>query len=919
MKRSDKKRRGNVRRVRTLTSHSTKTQTPGTIPTKILHSSRFKTAGFIVFLFFIFSSLLLNAQSTRKYFKVAFDREYEPFEFVDDSNHVSGFTPELLRTLADKSNVNFEFIPMNWPEANSALQNGTVDLINMIVTPEREKVFDFSEPHSQITQALFRNTKQEGIKDTSSLKNKRVGFQDNDISLSYFSNERRFEKVIFDSKINGLLNLNTGEVDAFFCGEKSGISLISNYHFTNIQMAQGGLFPQKFAFAVRKKDSTLLSLLNSSLASIRKSGELHRLQQKWFSEKLKNPSWIEENKEYIFSGIAVLAIALTLFFLWNRSLKKMVSEKTKTLIESEEKFRQIAENINELFWVTDASKQEVNYVSPNYEKLWGRPLETLYKSPKSWLDSVHPDDKEPLKNAVINTSPGEVFDETFRIIHPDGKVRWLHNKAFAVANKKGEIYRIVGIAQDVTDRKQFEIELKDREEKSQSLLRISKALENANTYAQVNEIVYTEIIKLTEFRSTWIYLFNREKTECTLVTVQGTFAPKINNNYPTLKISGDPFLEEIAEATHIVIINNAETDPRTNKEIVSVLGNKTIINVPLMLIDHHLGTFGVGSFGEEGYKTISNSEKDFLNNIGAHVAAAIKRIQFISELTIVQNEVLINEERYRNLSEAAFDAIFITENGVIVDLNKTAEKMFGYSRDEFIGKSGIEFAAEKYKEVVLENVRTGSSLPYEAAAVRKDSSVFPCLVQGRSMRFKGKEVRIISISDITVQKEATEQLTLYKQIIDNSNDAIAIIDLEGRYIEQNSAHRDLIGFSDEELFMKSPAIHLGEEVFSRIVNELQKNGYYRDEVVSHTKTGDIDIDLSSFEVKDEKGEVLCYVGIKRNISDRKRNEEKILQQLDELRRWQSITLEREDRMLGLKHEVNELLQKLQLPNRYENI
>jgi PAS domain S-box-containing protein len=113
----------------------------------------------------------------------------------------------------------------------------------------------------------------------------------------------------------------------------------------------------------------------------------------------------------------------------------------------------------------------------------------------------------------------------------------------------------------------------------------------------------------------------------------------------------------------------------------------------------------------------------------------------------------------------------------------------------------------------------------------------------------------------------------YKEIFTHSSDAIAIIDSEGHYIEQNAAHRALMGFSDEELYGNTPAIHLGEETFQQIVKELLKKGEFRGELTSTTKSGEVrEIELSAFAMKGTDSEPPLYVGIKRDISARKRSE-----------------------------------------------
>jgi len=115
---------------------------------------------------------------------------------------------------------------------------------------------------------------------------------------------------------------------------------------------------------------------------------------------------------------------------------------------------------------------------------------------------------------------------------------------------------------------------------------------------------------------------------------------------------------------------------------------------------------------------------------------------------------------------------------------------------------------------------------------------------------------------------------LYREIFIHSNEPIAIVDPEGHYLEQNAAHAQLLGYSDAELRNQSPAIHLGAEVFEEVVRELAEKGKYRGDVVSKTKAGEIrHIELSAFTMRKTSGEPLCYVGIKRDITERKRVEE----------------------------------------------
>jgi PAS domain S-box-containing protein len=140
----------------------------------------------------------------------------------------------------------------------------------------------------------------------------------------------------------------------------------------------------------------------------------------------------------------------------------------ETLRESEQRFRLLAENIGEVFWITDPAENRILYISPAYEEIWGRSCESLYQSPRSLPDAVHPDDRVRYNRAVARQIAGE-YDVIYRIVRPDGEIRWIQDRAYPVRNDQDEIYRIVGTAKDISRRKQTEIALHASEERYRRL------------------------------------------------------------------------------------------------------------------------------------------------------------------------------------------------------------------------------------------------------------------------------------------------------------------------------------------------------------------------------------------------------------------------------------------------------------------
>jgi len=123
--------------------------------------------------------------------------------------------------------------------------------------------------------------------------------------------------------------------------------------------------------------------------------------------------------------------------------------------QAEERFRLVVENIREVFWISDA-RGELEFVSPVYETIWGRPLEELHEMRARILDSVHPDDRARIDEVMRSQFLTGTTDETYRIVRPDSTVRWIRTRSFPVFNQVGELERVVGTATDVTEQRQLE-------------------------------------------------------------------------------------------------------------------------------------------------------------------------------------------------------------------------------------------------------------------------------------------------------------------------------------------------------------------------------------------------------------------------------------------------------------------------------
>ncbi len=131
------------------------------------------------------------------------------------------------------------------------------------------------------------------------------------------------------------------------------------------------------------------------------------------------------------------------------------------LTESESLFRQLAENIREAFFLIDAESKRIVYISPGYEEIWGRSCASLYEDNKSWIKGIHPDDLERTVISFREGLSGGNFEYEYRIVRPDGSVRWVNNQGFPVRDATGKVVRYAGLSMDITERKRTAIELQE--------------------------------------------------------------------------------------------------------------------------------------------------------------------------------------------------------------------------------------------------------------------------------------------------------------------------------------------------------------------------------------------------------------------------------------------------------------------------
>ena len=177
-----------------------------------------------------------------------------------------------------------------------------------------------------------------------------------------------------------------------------------------------------------------------------------------------------------------------------------------------------------------------------------------------------------------------------------------------------------------------------------------------------------------------------------------------------------------------------------------------------------------------------------------------QRVLELEKTETERKQVEEPEERLKALSEASFEAIFLSEKGICLDQNQTAKKMFGYTRAEAIGRHGAEWIVPKDHEQVKINMASGYEKPYEVTALKKDGDTFPAEIQARMTEYQGRSIRITALRDISDRKQAEEALceseAKFKSLTNNLNVGVYrnSVGSKGKFIEANPAIVKMFGY-----------------------------------------------------------------------------------------------------------------------------
>ncbi|HAZ47048.1 MAG TPA: hybrid sensor histidine kinase/response regulator, partial [Cyanobacteria bacterium UBA11369] len=400
----------------------------------------------------------------------------------------------------------------------------------------------------------------------------------------------------------------------------------------------------------------------------------------------------------------------------------------QALRQSEERFRQLVENLHDVFWISDPKQEQLIYVSPAYKKIWGRECESLYANFNEWIEAIHPEDRERIRTVFSERSLVGGYDVEYRVIRPDGTMRWIRDRAVPIQDEFGNAIRAAGIAEDITRLKQ------DQE--------IIAAL-NLDLQRRVSELQ-------TLFEVIPISIAIANDPQCRHIQVNRAFA-QILNISPDGNASTTP--PENAPPPPFKVYRHGEELPGEELPLqYAIIHGVEVRDAEIDVVRDDGAIFNLYGYASPLYDEQGQPR------------GAVSAFLDITERKRTEAALKQSEERFRVTQELSLDGFTImqsvrNEAGEIIDfawsyVNPKAEEILQRSALELIGRRLLEVLPgnkenselfDRYVQVVETGEPHDIEIYYEAEGIKG---------WFRNMTVKLGDGVAISFSDITQRKSA---------------------------------------------------------------------------------------------------------------------------------------------------------------------
>jgi len=329
--------------------------------------------------------------------------------------------------------------------------------------------------------------------------------------------------------------------------------------------------------------------------------------------------------------------------------------------ENEERLRQLTENIDEVLWLKDVSTNQMLYVSPAYSTIWGASRKSLYENAASFLGIVNPEDRPRIQEA-LQQHPSGGFDEEYRIIPSDKKQRWIHARTFPIRNEQGEIYRVAGVAEDITEQKRLMIAEHEQRVLAEALRDTANALNSTLDMSEVLDRILANIKRVVPPDAAEIMLI--ENGVAHIVRSQGYADRGLQDELQCLSFSvaSTPNLRYMTETKQPLIVPDIQhsTGDITLK-MSPALFWRSYAGVPINTQDAVIGFINLGSITPNFFTPV---HADQLQGFAEQAAIAIKNARLheqVQELAAHRERQRLARDLHDAVSQTLFSASITAE------------------------------------------------------------------------------------------------------------------------------------------------------------------------------------------------------------------------------------------------------------------